>query len=82
MSFFEINYLGNTYTFQHNTEDTMEDFYNISWLVAKQQPKNSKEFEKATQNATLWYYQHKYQCQYSSILQKTIQELDNLSIDL
>ena len=78
----EINYFGNTYTFHRNMEDTIEDFHHISWLTAKQQPKNSKEFEKATQLATLWYYQQKYQCQYSSIIQKNIEELDLLSLDL
>ena len=80
--FIEINYMGTTYTFTKNPEDTQEDFWNISWLIAKQQPKNSKEYEKAMQNATIWYYQSKYQCQYSSILQKNIQELDDLSLDL
>ena len=79
---FEINYMGNTYTFNYNHEDTPEDFYNISWLIAKQQPRNPKEFEKATQMANLWYYQQKYKCSYSGILQKNIQELDNLSIEL
>ena len=79
---FEIHYLGNTYTFNYNQEDTPEDFYNISWLTAKQQPRNPKEFEKASQMANLWYYQQKYKCSYSSILQKNIQELDNLSIEL
>ncbi len=80
--FIEINYMGTTYTFTKNPEDTQEDFWNISWLVAKQQPKNSKEYEKSMQNAIIWYYQSKYQCQYSSILQKNIQELDDLSLDL
>ena len=52
----EINYMGNTYTFNRNMEDTIEDFYHISWLTAKQQPKNNKDFEKANSNAILWYY--------------------------
>jgi hypothetical protein len=79
---FEINYIGNTYTFNYNTEDTPEDFYHICWLIAKQQPRNPKEFEKASQTANLWYYQQKYKCRYSGVLQKNIQELDNLSIEL
>jgi hypothetical protein len=78
----EINYMGVTYTFNRNHEDTLEDFHNISWLTAKQMPKSVKEFEKASQLAILWYYQQKYQCQYSQILQKNISELDLLSIDL
>jgi hypothetical protein len=81
-SILEINYMGNTYTFTRNMEDTVEDFYHISWLTAKQQPKNNKEFEKANLNAILWYYQQKYQCSYSQTLQKSIQKLDDLSIEL
>ncbi len=78
----EINYMGATYTFKRNMEDTPEDFHHISWLIAKQQPKSLKEIEKATQLATLWYYQKKYQCSYSNILQNTLKELDLISMDL
>jgi hypothetical protein len=78
----EINYMGVTYTFNRNLEDTLEDFHNISWLTAKQMPKTSKEFEKASQLAILWYYQQKYRCEYSSILQKNISDIDLLSVDL
>lgn len=78
----EINYMGITYTFNRNPEDTVEDFHNISWLTAKQIPKTTKEFEKASQLAVLWYYQQKYQCEYSHVLQKNISELDLLSVDL
>ncbi len=78
----EINYMGITYTFNRNQEDTLEDFHNISWLTAKQTPKTAKEYEKAQQLAILWYYQQKYRCEYSSILQKNISELDLISIDL
>ncbi len=78
----EINYMGYTYTFKKNPEDTPEDFQNISWLIAKQKPKNTKEFEKATQLATLWYYQKKYNCSYSSILQNSLKEIDLISVEL
>ena len=78
----EINYMGITYTFKKNCEDTNEDFYHISWLIAKQKPKNTKDIEKATQLATLWYYQKKYQCKYSNILQNLLKDLDLLSLDL
>jgi hypothetical protein len=78
----EINYMGYSYTFKKQPEDTMEDFHHISWLIAKQTPKNSKEFDKAQQLAFLWYYQKKYQCGYSPIIQNSLKELDLLSIDL
>ncbi len=78
----EINYMGATYTFKRNFEDTPEDFHHISWLIAKQQPKTIKEIEKATQLATLWYYQKKYQCSYSNILQNSLKEIDLISMDL
>jgi hypothetical protein len=78
----EINYMGVTYTFNRNLEDTPEDFHNISWLTAKQMPKTTKEYEKANQLAILWYYQQKYRCEYSQILQKNISEIDLISIEL
>ena len=78
----EVNYMGYSYTFNRNSEDTIEDFYNISWITAKQMPKNQKEFEKSQQMATLWYYQHKYQCSYPQLLKKSLQEIDLLSMDL
>jgi hypothetical protein len=79
---FEVNYMGYSYTFNRNPEDTIEDFYNISWIAAKQMPKNQKEFEKAQQMAIIWYYQHKYQCSYPQLLKKSLQEIDLLSMDL
>ena len=82
MNTLEINYMGYTYTMTRNPEDTLEDFHNISWLIAKQKPKNEKEYDKASQLAILWYYQKKYKCSYSPLLQKTLKELDVLSLDL
>lgn len=78
----EINYMGYTYTFKKNPEDTYEDFYNISWVTAKQKPKNQKEFEKASQLATMWHYQKKYKCSYSNMLQSTLKELDIYGLEL
>jgi hypothetical protein len=78
----EINYIGYTYTFKKNCEDTLEDFHHISWLIAKQQPRTLKEFDKAHQLANIWYYQKKYKCGYSYILQNSIKDLDLLSLDL
>jgi hypothetical protein len=78
----EINYMGVTYTFKRNHEDTVEDFYHISWLIAKQKPRTQKELEKMTQLATMWYYQKKYQCTYSPIMQTVLKELDLISFDL
>ena len=78
----EINYMGMTYTFHKNKENTLEDFYNISWLTAKQLPKNAKDLQKASQLAILWYYQKKYNCKYSSIIQKSLEDIDLISIEL
>jgi hypothetical protein len=78
----EINYMGYTYTLKRNPEDTPEDFYNISWLIAKQKPKTIKEIEKATQLATMWYYQKKYNCKYSNIIQNYIKDIDMISMEL
>jgi hypothetical protein len=78
----EISYMGYTYTFKRNPEDTPEDFHNISWLIAKQKPKNQKEMEKATLLATMWSYQKKYKCSYSNMIQSSLKEIDIFSIDL
>ncbi len=78
----EISYMGYTYTFKRNPEDTTEDFHNISWLIAKQKPKNPKEKKKATLLATMWHYQKKYKCSYSNMIQSSLKELDVFSIDL
>jgi hypothetical protein len=78
----EISFMGYTYTFKKNPEDTYEDFYNISWLTAKQKPKNQKEIEKASQLATMWHYQKKYKCTYSTMLQSTLRELDVYATEL
>lgn len=77
----EINYLGNVYTFHRKPYQTPEDFNHISWLIAKQLPKNSTEIAKAKQLATMWYNQKKYNCRYADSLQNEIAKLNTLSVD-
>jgi|UniRef100_A0A6C0E7X2 hypothetical protein len=77
----EINYLGHVYTFYKKEYHTAEDFYHISWLIAKQLPKTEEEVKKATQLATMWYNQKKYNCRYAESLQPSLSKLDSLSVD-
>jgi hypothetical protein len=77
----EISYMGNVYTFKKKHYHTPEDFHHISWLIAKQLPKTEEEMKKATQHATMWYNQKKYNCKYPESLQTTLKKLDSLSVD-
>jgi len=77
----EINYMGSTYTFQRKFYETSEDFHHISWLTAKQLPKNPTEIKKARQMAQMWYNQKKYRCRYAESLQTELSKLDLISVD-
>ena len=42
-----INYKGNTYKVSKKLTESYNDFYERAWLIAKKEPKNSKDYNTA-----------------------------------
>lgn len=46
------------------------------WIIEKQKPQNSADFQNAVNLSYYWYYYHNYGCEYNASIHRKIESLN------
>ena len=71
----EVEYKGQLYTFERAIGLTNEMFKEKCWFIARQQPKNNKQFIEAEKNASIMINMIFLGCKYHKIIEEKINNI-------
>lgn len=60
-----INYHSRSYLLELIQDEHLDEAYDRLWKIIQHNPQSDYVYEKLVGVSKLWYYKHKYNCQYS-----------------